>query len=152
MLSKTSLLSFKRDAQDLTLILSRCLLVEGNVVYYNSRCYTLSRIVFYTCPDFKAPDFCRIFRVAHFKYITCSEGRNKRSSDLHPTYFVSHFPLLLCCVASCWCLDWVPSAQVEDMRDSVVPSILSCSLSCALGLIHRVVWRFGRDLYGWVIF
>lgn len=121
---KFSFLSLKRDAQDLTLFLSRCLIVESIIVYYNSRCYSLSLIVFYICPNFKAPDFLKIFSVDHFEYITCSEYRNsgKSCSPLRVAQQVKYWPDLFICyisdklkytIALVWCSTWATNLSLE---------------------------------------
>lgn len=54
-------------------------------------------------------------------------------------------------ISQCYCAvflivdAWVGCTllKLRACRNSVMPSLLSCSLFCALGLIHRVVWRFG---------
>lgn len=59
---------------------------------------------------------------------------------------------ILCRTSLCYCAaflvvdTWVGCTllKLRTCRNSVMPSVLSYSLSCALGLIHRVVWRFGQ--------
>lgn len=70
------------------------------MVYHNSGCYSLSLIMFYTCPNFKAPDFLSTFNVDIFEYITCSESRNSGKSATHRSSLAS------------WILNW-PSCMLE---------------------------------------
>lgn len=66
-------------------------------------------------------------------------------SDFHHTYFdhTSQFYCAVFLVVDAWV--GCTLLKLRTCRKSVMPSVLSCSLSCALGLFHRVVWRFG----GW---